>query len=106
MRGKDFKDVNTNAFTAPELYPSWIQGGAGLTTYRQEQPFQDYEKSLALLSNDQTPIPALDNMVQKAWDMFAMRAYTHWYTRYGMAEEEFIDCFAKLEQIISNYRTL
>lgn len=106
MRGKDSKDVNTNAFTAPELYPSWIQGGAGLTTYRQEQPFQDYEKTLALLSNDQTPIPALDNMVQKAWDMFAMRAYTHWYTHYGMAEEEFIDCFAKLEQMISNYRML
>ena len=77
-----------------------------LLVCRQQRAFCGHEKSVTLLSNCQTPVSSLDTVVHKAWNMFAMRAYVHWYTRYGMAEEEFIDSFACLEQVVQNYKNL
>lgn len=105
-RGKGSPSVETALFSSPDVYPAWVPAGAGFLSYSQSIPLLGYEKSASVLSNCQTSVNALDNMVSKAWGMFAMRAYTHWYTRYGMQEEEFIDCFAKLEQIIKNYKSL
>lgn len=34
------------------------------------------------------------------------RAYVHQYTKYGIEEEDFLDSFTALEQVISSYTTL
>jgi tubulin delta len=68
--------------------------------------FDGYEKSAALVSNSQSPVKLLDHVVGKAWTMFGSRAYVNQYLRHGMEEENFLDCFASLEQIIANYKHL
>lgn len=34
------------------------------------------------------------------------RAYLHQYTKFGIQEEDFLDCFTTLEQVISSYTNL
>lgn len=48
----------------------------------------------------------MDSMVGKAWDMFSFRAYVHQYVKHGLTEDEFLDGFATLEQVIANYKHL
>ena len=38
--------------------------------------------------------------------MFNVRAYLHQYERYGLTENDFIDSFGVVEQIIANYSKL
>lgn len=38
--------------------------------------------------------------------MFASKAYIHQYTKFGIEEEDFLDSFTALEQVISSYTIL
>ena len=106
LRGKEASKADVDIFSDMNLYSEWIPHDTALSVCRQQRPFCGHEKTASLLSNCQTPVLSLDAVTHKAWDMFAMRAYVHWYTRYGMEEEEFIDSFACLEQVVQNYKTL
>lgn len=37
---------------------------------------------------------------------FCYRAYMHQYIKFGISEEDFLDSFTSLEQVISSYRQL
>ncbi|XP_022103879.1 tubulin delta chain-like [Acanthaster planci] len=106
VRGKESDQADPVDFNSSSLYADWVPNAAAFAAQCQEHPFSGQEKTASLLSNCQTPLGPLDLVLGKAWDMFAMRAYVHWYTRYGMTEEEFIDCFAGLEQVVQNYKQL
>ncbi|XP_072043781.1 tubulin delta chain-like [Amphiura filiformis] len=106
LRGKESSIADTSSFSDANMYPDWIPGDMALTVCTQNREFCRHEKTATLLGNCQAPVTSLDTVVHKAWNMFAMRAYVHWYTRYGMAEEEFIDSFACLEQVVHNYKNL
>jgi tubulin delta len=75
-------------------------------TWSHPRAFNNYEKSAVLLSNSQAPLETLNGVVDKAWKMFASRAYVHQYLKHGMTEEAFVDSFATSEQIVANYRKL
>jgi len=69
--------------------------------------FGEREKSAVLLSNGQSSIvDGLERTVSCAWNMFASRAYLHQYTSRGLEENDFVDCFATLEQILADYKRL
>lgn len=68
--------------------------------------FRGYEKTASLLSNSQSPVKIMKPTVQKAWDMFASRAYVHHYLNHGLTEEDFLDSFAALEQVLVSYKRL
>ena len=73
----------------------------------QERTFNNYEKSLTLLSNNQLPVFKIDSLVAKAWKMFSSRAYIHQYARYeGFEEEDLLNAFIFAEQLIKNYKKL
>ena len=72
----------------------------------QPRAFCGYEKSAALISNSRSATRPLDHILEKAWNMFASRAYVHQYMRRGMSEEDFLDAFVTLEQVVSSYSTL
>ncbi|XP_038059723.1 tubulin delta chain-like [Patiria miniata] len=106
VRGKESDKVDLAEFDNSALYADWVPNSAAFAAQWHERPFSGHEKTASLLSNCQTPVWMLDQVLGKAWGMFAMRAYVHWYTRYGVTEEEFIDCFAGLEQVVQNYKQL
>ena len=106
MRGKDSQTADISPFANPALYTDWVPPEFSFSHAHQSRQFSGFEKAACLLSNGTLPVESLDVIVRKAWDMFAMRAYVHWYVRHGLQEEKFIDCFASLEQVLSNYKQL
>ena len=73
----------------------------------QPRMFNNYEKSLTLLSNSQLPAFKIDNLVAKAWRMYSSKAYVHQYVKYGNFEEEvLLNAFINAEQLIKNYKSL
>lgn len=96
----------TSSFTDSYLYPAWMPPGDYLTLWHHARGFHGYQKSAVLLSNSQSVVRPLDTTVDKAWNMFASRAYVHHYAKHGLTEEDFMDSFATLEQVIHNYKTL
>ena len=108
LRGKDVDSADPSAFRDPSLYSrlSSITGGA-LSVWTHDRLFGQCEKSAVLLNNGQSSVvDSLDRTVGRAWNMFASRAYLHQYTSHGLDENDFVDCFATLEQILSDYRQL
>ncbi|XP_061073792.1 tubulin delta chain [Conger conger] len=106
LRGKDVSSANACGFLDPALYCPWLPAGGAFSTWRSQLPFNRYEKSATLVSNSQSLLRPLDHMVGKAWNMFASRAYVHQYTKFGITEEDFLDSFTCLEQVISSYKHL
>ncbi|KAM8853194.1 LOW QUALITY PROTEIN: tubulin delta chain [Synchiropus picturatus] len=106
LRGKEVFAAQTEGFGHASLYTPWLRPPEALTVWKSPLPFDKYEKSATLVSNSQALLPPLDHMVGKAWNMFASRAYIHHYTKFGISEEDFLDSFTSLEQVISSYSLL
>ncbi|AWO99448.1 putative tubulin delta chain [Scophthalmus maximus] len=106
LRGKDVYSAETGGFEDPALFTSWLSPRDAFSLWKSPVPFNKYEKSATLVSNSQALLRPLDDMVRKAWNMFASRAYIHQYVKFGISEEDFLDSFTSLEQVISSYSQL
>lgn len=106
LRGRDLDLVDTLTFRDPRLYPTWVPDTSRLSVYTQPRVFSDYDKCATLVSNNKSPIASLDSVIGKAWNMFSSRAYTHLYSKYGLSEEDFVDSFVTLEQVIASYKNV
>ena len=105
-RGNGASFTEDSSLAEKDMYPSWLPSTNTLTSYFNERSFLRHEKSIGLLTNSQLCIDPLDRIVEKAWNMFTSKAYVHQYTRHGLTEQHFTDCFATLEGIIYDYRKL
>ncbi|KAM4701737.1 tubulin delta chain [Discoglossus pictus] len=106
LRGKDVHLASTDGFRDPALYTSWLSPDNAFKVWRTPRSFNKYEKSATLVSNSQYLLKPLDNIVSKAWRMFASKAYLHQYTKFGVDEDEFLESFTTLEQVIASYSNL
>uniref|UniRef100_A0A3Q2E7M6 Tubulin delta chain n=1 Tax=Cyprinodon variegatus TaxID=28743 RepID=A0A3Q2E7M6_CYPVA len=106
LRGKDVYSAETGAFEDSAIYTSWLPPEEAFSLWKSPVPFNKYEKSATLVSNSQALLRPLDDMVRKAWNMFASRAYIHQYDKFGISEEDFLDSFTSLEQVIASYSQL
>lgn len=66
----------------------------------------ELQKSLAMLSNSQSCVKALDRVLTHATMTSDAKAYLHQYEKYGLSGEEFAECLAKVEQIVADYRAI
>ncbi|XP_059938160.1 tubulin delta chain isoform X2 [Mesoplodon densirostris] len=106
LRGKDVHSAELGTFKDPALYTSWLEPVHAFSVWKTQRAFSKYEKSAALVSNSQFLVKPLDMIVGKAWNMFASKAYIHQYTKFGIEEEDFLDSFTLLEQVIASYCNL
>ncbi|XP_072412159.1 tubulin delta chain isoform X1 [Chiloscyllium punctatum] len=106
LRGKEVFQADTDSFKEQALYTSWMPADSALSVWRTSTTFNKYEKSASIVSNSQCLQRSLDRIVTKAWDMFASRAYVHQYMKHGISEEDFLDCFTTVEQVIASYSSL
>ncbi|XP_051680698.2 tubulin delta chain isoform X2 [Oryctolagus cuniculus] len=95
--------MEEEGFKEPALYTSWLKPVDAFSVWRTQRAFRRYEKSAALVSNSQFLVKPLDTIVGRAWNMFASKAYIHQYTKFGVEEEDFLDSFTLLEQIVASY---
>lgn len=65
--------LSTGGFEDPALYTSWLSAENTFHLWKSPVPLNKYEKSATLVSNSQALLRPLDNMVAKAWNMFASR---------------------------------
>ncbi|KAF6097988.1 tubulin delta 1 [Phyllostomus discolor] len=106
LRGKDVHSADVAGFKDPALYTSWLGPDNAFNVWKTQRAFSKYEKSAALVSNSQFLVKPLDMIVSKAWNMFASKAYIHQYTKFGIEEEDFLDSFTLLEQVVASYCNL
>lgn len=65
--------LSKGAFEDPALYTSWLSSQEAFNLWKSPVPFNKYEKSATVVSNSQALLRPLDNIVGKAWNMFASR---------------------------------
>ena len=93
-------------FKDGRLYPSWMPSSYYCPAWKTNIPFENFEKSVTLLSNGTSCVNPLDKVVSKAWNMFNSRAYFHQYAKHGLEEEDFINAFVAVENVISAYKKI
>ncbi|XP_031513357.1 tubulin delta chain isoform X3 [Papio anubis] len=98
--------MEEEGFKDPALYTSWLEPVNAFNVWKTQRAFSKYEKSAVLVSNSQFLVKPLDMIVGKAWNMFASKAYIHQYTKFGIEEEDFLDSFTSLEQVVASYCNL
>ncbi len=106
LRGNEVGVVDTSPFQDPRLYARSVPSSSTCATWYSDNQFNRYEKSCTLVSNSQSCIRPLDSVCQQAWNMYSSRAYIHQYSQYGLLEEDFLDSFMTVEQIIRNYASI
>ena len=105
-RGSDLADLDTSLITDRSLYSSLSLPSFLCSVWCSENPFNKYEKSCTLLSNSQGCVNPLETACQKAWQMYTSRAYVHQYLQNGLSEQEFLDSFLRVEQVLKSYATI
>lgn len=91
-------------FADRTLYAPWAIDP--LRIYLSATKFRRLETFAQVLTNSQAIVEPLDVVLCRARDMFDSRAFLHHYARFGVEEDHFIECFAELEQVLSNYQSL
>ena len=106
LRGKDLETADVSSFSDSRLYPDWVPENCRLSVYNQPRILNQNEKCATLVSNNKSPVTSLNSVIDKAWNMFSSRAYIHQYVKHGLSEEDFVDSFVTLEQVVANYNAL
>lgn len=109
LRGKDSNTIDSTEFQSmrdKRFYVPWIPHRERCPIWTCSRPYMAYEKSATLLTNGGYCVSGLNNIVQRGWDMFSAKAYVHQYTKYGLEQEDFLNAFIKIENVLKNYATL
>ncbi|XP_039252693.2 tubulin delta chain-like [Styela clava] len=109
LRGEGAGKLTENDFQEffdSRLYASWVPSDEQCHIWSTQRRFRQYEKSVSMLSNNSFCTEGLDTVINKAWNMFTAKAYLHQYTKYGLEEEDFLNAFVKVENVVNSYRKL
>ena len=104
LRGSELETADLSLFTDPALYAPWSSDSAAI--WSSSNPGGGNEKSATLISNNAGVARPVQQTVAKAWKMFSARAFVHQYQQHGVGEDDFVEAFAKVEQIVANYAAL
>ena len=106
LRGNELQSADVSSFFDNRLYSQSVPKSSTCSVWCSEHGFNGYEKSCTLVSNSQGCVNLLDGVCQKAWNMFSARAYVHQYIENGLSQEDFLESFATVEQLLKNYATM
>ena len=106
LRGNNLENADVGMFHEPALYSSHSPRSCTCSVWCSSHSFNRYEKCCTLVSNSQSCVDPLEAVCGKAWDMFSSRAYLHQYERFGLTQEDFMDSFVAVEQLLKDYREL
>lgn len=87
------------------LYPEWMTLDS-FTHMHQERRFLNRDKFLALVTNNSEIHKPLDMYVDKAWNSYKCAAFLHQYKQFGLEEDDFLRAFAKVENVVQEYKNL
>ncbi|KAL7293393.1 hypothetical protein TKK_0013158 [Trichogramma kaykai] len=107
-RGKVMENdaVPYDQLQSKELYVDWIAPNDQLTVLNQDRRLINQDKFLALVSNNSQIHCTLEEIVEKAWNTYTHSAFLHQYKKFGLEENDFLEAFAKVENVIKDYESL
>ncbi|XP_029173034.1 tubulin delta chain-like [Nylanderia fulva] len=76
------------------------------THLHQERKFLNRDKFLALVTNNSEIHRPLNVYLDKAWSSYKFAAFLHQYKQFGLEEDDFLEAFAKVENIVQEYKNL
>jgi len=104
LRGDSAYSTPSPSFSNPSLYTPWATNPFLLCAH--EKKFHSYDKMAVLLSNSQSIVGLVDNLLSCATSMLHARGFIHQYEKHGIEYDDFVHSFVQLEQIVQNYRQL
>ncbi|XP_014207260.1 tubulin delta chain-like [Copidosoma floridanum] len=107
-RGKFTKNdpLTCDEFKNKAMYVDWLGSSDQLTCLNQQRRLVNHEKFLALVTNNAKVSQTLDGIVTKAWNTYVHGAFLHQYKKFGLEEDDFLEAFGKVENVIKNYKNL
>lgn len=87
------------------LYPEWTILNS-FTHLHQERRFLNRDKFLTLISNNSEMHRPLDVYLDKAWSSYKCAAFLHQYKQFGLEDDDFLQAFAKVENVVQEYKNL
>lgn len=102
----DVKDSVMLPFYDNDLYPQWIPKDSRCLHLHQNRRFMNMEKFISLATNNTLIHYSFNNIVDKAWKSYIHKAHLHQYSKFKIKDEEFLESFAKMENVIKSYKEL
>ncbi|XP_029055353.1 tubulin delta chain-like [Osmia bicornis bicornis] len=101
----DNDSIVTSDFKEKNLYANWntIDWFSHL---HQNRKILNHDKFLALLTNNSQISNPLDLLLDKTWNSYVHAAFLHQYKQYGLEEDDFLQAFALLENVVKEYKEL
>ena len=91
----DFWSSNTT-ITEPRSSPSAVKSSSK----------SDASASLTLALNRDKCVDYLSEIKEKAMLKFTSKAYLHWYEKFRVGQQDFLDAFANLQEMIDSYNSI
>lgn len=80
--------------------------GGSVTGVRDSHRLFGNQKSVGLLSNNQSHVPQLERILRRGTAMRLEQAYLHHYSKYGVGADFFDEAFLACESALSEYKSL
>ena len=106
LRGNELGEVDGSLLAEPRLYSNYTPASRRFSMWSSNCPFHHYEKCCTLVSNNQSCVRPLEQVCRKAWNMFSAGAYLHQYNKHGFSQQDFLNSFVEVEQMLKNYHTI
>lgn len=87
------------------LYPKWITLDPFIHLH-QERRILNRNKFLTLVTNNSEIHWPLDIYLDKAWHSYKYAAFLHQYKQFGWEEDDFLQAFVKVENVVREYKNL
>ncbi|XP_014487107.1 PREDICTED: tubulin delta chain-like [Dinoponera quadriceps] len=106
-RGKSMEDdvVMTGGLQKKHLYSDWVTLDP-FTHLHQERRILSRSKFLTLVTNNSAIHQPLDVYLDKAWNSYKCAAFLHQYKQFGWEDDDFLRAFAKVENVVREYKSL
>lgn len=106
-RGKSMDNdlILTEDLQKKYLYPDWITTDS-FTHLHQERRILNRNKCLALITNNSQIYEPLEVYLDKAWSSYKCAAFLHQYKQFGLEEDDFLQAFARVENVVQDYKNL
>ncbi|XP_043795845.1 tubulin delta chain-like [Apis laboriosa] len=97
--------IMKNILKEKHLYANWNTID-WFTHLHQNRKFLNHDKFLALITNNSQISYSLDIFLNKTWKSYVHSAFLHQYKQFGLEEDDFLQAFSVLENVVKEYKEL
>ncbi|KAL1129992.1 hypothetical protein AAG570_012935 [Ranatra chinensis] len=100
------ESVAKKHFGSSDYYPLWTPKSERFSHLYHNRKFCDYNEYALLVSNNRLICKDLNNILERGWCSYVHNAYIHHYKKYSFEQEDMINAFSKVENILKCYSSL